>query len=152
VRDVEKASLTRLGRLVRRASQSGFDVQLVDELPENRCVCPANQTPSSKWSKFTIRQILFAMTVLGVTLALFRHPLSQVVDEDVWKSAVGPWTVIGNFLFDTPIIDPRPHFDKSVMSAVVFTISTPLAVLSVFFLLQAVVRFMYLKWLEVSDD
>lgn len=152
VRDVENVSLVRLGRLIRRANRSGFEVQLVDDLPGENCSCEEYQTPSTKWSKFTIRQILFIMTVLAVTLAIFRHPLSSLVDEAVWKSAVGPWTVVGNLLFGTPIIDPRPHFETSVMSALVFTISTPLAVLAVFFSVVGACQFVYRKWLEVSDD
>lgn len=152
VRDVEKSSLTRLGRLVRRANCSGFEVQLADEVPSAKCECEENQTPSGELSQFSIRQILFVMTVLGLMLAVFRHPLSQMLDEAVWKSAVGPWTIIGNLFLGTEIIDPRPHFKKSVMAALAFTVSTPLAVLAVWFTLQGLIMWGYRMWLEVSDD
>lgn len=151
-RDAENTSLTRLGRLIRRANRSGFEVQLVDDPPESKCSCPANETPASKWSQFSIRQILFVMTILGLLLAVFRHPLGQMLDESVWKSAVAPWTVVGNLFLGTAIIDPRPHFEKSAMAAVAFTVSTPLAVLTVFFALQGALMWIYRMWLEVSDD
>ena len=152
VRDAENTSLIRLGRMIRRANRSGFEVRLIDDPPEKTCVCEANQTPSGNWARFSIRQILFAMTVVGIALAIFRHPLSQVLDESVWKSAVGPWTVLANFIFGTDIIDPRPHFKKNVVTAVVFTISTPLAVLTAWFSVQFGCMWVYRAWLELSDD
>jgi|GEM_PF-6435976 len=152
VRDAENTSLVRLGRMIRRANRSGFEVHLVDDLPETTCSCEANQTPSGNWARFSIRQILFAMTVVGIVLAIFRHPIGHMLDESVWKSAVGPWTVLGNLLMGTPIIDPRPHFEKSVLAAVVFTISTPLAVLTAWFSVQFGCMWVYRAWLEISDD
>ena len=92
------------------------------------------------------------MTVVGVVLAIFRHPISGMLDESVWKSAVGPWTVLGNLILGTEIIDPKPHFKKSVLAAVAFTISTPLAVLTAWFTVQFGCVWVYRAWLEISDD
>ena len=152
VRDAEKTSLVRLGRMIRRANRSGFEVHFVDDPPETVCTCEANRAVSGKWARFSIRQILFAMTVVGVVLAIFRHPISGMLDESVWKSAVGPWTVLGNLILGTEIIDPKPHFKKSVLAAVAFTISTPLAVLTAWFTVQFGCVWVYRAWLEISDD
>lgn len=152
VRDAENTSLVRLGRMIRRANRSGFEVQLVDDPPETNCTCESNQTPTGKWSRFSIRQMLFAITVVGVVLAIFRHPISMMVDEAVWKSAAGPWTVLANLIFGTPIIDPKPYIKSSPLSALAFTVSTPLAILTAFSCIMWGGQLVYRVWLELSDD
>ena len=92
------------------------------------------------------------VTILGIVLAIFRHPISLMLDEAVWKSAIGPWSVIANLLLGTPIIDPRPYYKTSAMAALAFTISTPLAVLTVWFAMHWACQLVYRAWLEISDD
>ena len=79
----------------------------------------------------------------------FYDPCSRVVLEGMLS---GVPCVTTRFNGAAEIIDPRPYLNTSVMATLAFTVSRPLAVLTVWFSVQFGCQFVYRAWLEMSDD
>lgn len=157
--DVHMTSTNRIASLVRDAERGGWTLQLSDEDVSIGCECihlsgdgqVLREPQSPKSRKLTIRKMLYIMTVAGILLAIFRHPIQLMFDSRVWQAAVAPWSLYGWLFWGGEIVRP-PNLKTSPMVAIAFTISTPIAVLTGFFGGWGILKLIADLWKRMSRD
>ena len=154
--DIHLTSANRIATVIRDADRAGWGIKLSDDGILFGCKCihkglDGSIVHSPEFRRLTIRKMLFIMTVVGILLAVFRHPLQLMLDPRVWQATVAPWSLYRWLLWGGEIVRP-PDLRSNPMSAIAFTVSAPAAFLAGLFGLIRLGRFVRSIWAKISRD
>lgn len=128
--DPNRDRASELGAALRLAEKNGFEVALRSGSVEIGCECDSSELDSPGESRpsyrFNLLQLLLVITTAGILLAIFRHPISMLFDDNVRQWAAIPWSFYGWLFFDGTIIDHK-GLTKSLIGVLAMLVNVAIA-------------------------